>query len=384
MEILRGYKTELAPNNQQRSLFVQYAGTARYVFNWALADRQQRYEDGLKTSMYEQSKRFNANKDEWCPWIRQMPYAITESAIRNCDAAFKHFFRRVKAGETPGYPKFKSRHKRKAFQIRGVKVEHDRVRLTGAGWIRLKERGYIPQDRRQGIYSAVSERAGRWFISVLVYHDVPDTPNDSMLIIGVDLGLKTLVVLSNGETFENPHCLIKAERKLKRLQREQSRRKKGSANWHKTKANLARQHAKVANIRRHILHDISHHITAELRPRTIVLENLNVSGMIQNHHLAKAIADVGFYELRRQIEYKAKRYGIEVVIADRWYASSKLCSDCGHKNVDLTLADRVYTCPECGLEIDRDLNAALNLAALKEPSNGRGLPVELECSKALL
>jgi putative transposase len=334
--------------------------------------------------MYEQSRRFNANKDEWCPWIRQIPYAVTESAIRNCDAAFKHFFRRVRNGKTPGYPRFKSRHRRKSFQIRGVKVEHDRVRLTGVGWVRLKERGYIPQNERQGVYATVSERAGRWYVSVLIYHKVPDVPNVSALVIGADLGLKTLVVLSNGETFENPHCLIKAEQKLKRLQRELSRRKRGGANWHKAKANLSRQHAKVSNIRKHVLHNISHRITAELRPKTIVLEDLNISGMMQNHHLAKAIADVGFYELRRQIEYKAKRYGIEVIIADRWYASSKTCSECGHKVDDLTLADRTFSCPECRLEIDRDLNAALNLAALGEPSNGRGLPVELECSNALL
>jgi putative transposase len=188
-------------------------------------------------------------------------------------------------------------------------------------------------------------------------------PNNT-LVVGVDLGLKNLVVLSNGETFENPHALVRLERKLKRLQRELSRRERRSANWRKTKAKIAKCHAAIANSRKHVLHNISHHITTDLRPSTIVIEDLNVSGMMKNHHLAKAIADVGFYELRRQIEYKAKRLGIEVLVADRWYASSKTCSGCGWHNVDLVLSDRVFRCPECGLELDRDLNAAKNLKQL--------------------
>ena len=365
--MIKGYKTELDPNNKQRTLFARYAGISRFVYNWGLATWKQQYEDGLKPSMYKLKKEFTAIKYEQCPFVTVAPYAVTGAAFRNLGAAFQHFFRRVKNGDAKaGYPKFKSRrHPKQSFQVRDTEIEYDRVRLTTIGWVRLRERGYIPTDaEKYGTYATVSTHAGRWYISVLAYETAPIPINDSTLVIGADFGLKTLVVLSNGETFENPHCLTEAERKLKRLQRELARRKRGGANWQKTKAALQRQYAKVSNVRKHVLHNISHHVTADLRPGTIVLEDLNVSGMMANHHLAKAIADVGFYELRRQIEYKAQGYGIEVILADQWYPSSKTCSGCGWKDAGLTLADRTFNCPECGLKIDRDLNAAKNLASL--------------------
>lgn len=367
MLVTRAFKTELAPNNKQRSLFRQYAGTRRFVFNWGLATWQYWYKDGKRPSGYGLCKHFNSIKRDQCPWIVAMPYAIGEAAFRDLQSAFQHFFRRVKQSETPGYPKFKKRHGPQSFALRSTRVEPDRVRLTGVGWVRLKERNYLPISSRPvkfGTYATVSCRAGRWYISVLAQWKEADPRPNNTLVVGVDLGLKNLVVLSNGETFENPHALVRLERKLKRLQRELSRRERRSANWRKTKAKIAKCHAAIANSRKHVLHNISHHITTDLRPSTIVIEDLNVSGMMKNHHLAKAIADVGFYELRRQIEYKAKRLGIEVLVADRWYASSKTCSGCGWHNVDLVLSDRVFRCPECGLELDRDLNAAKNLKQL--------------------
>lgn len=368
MKIVRGYKTELDPNNKQRGFFIRCVGTSRFVWNWGLATWKQWYGDGNKVSGFRLCKHFNAIKDEQCPWIREMPYAVTEAAFRNLDAAFRHFFRRVKEGaDKVGYPRFKSRHdSRQSFALRGTKVERDRVRLTHIGWVRLKERGYLPTSdsgAKFGTYTVISCRAGRWYISVQAEEEIAE-PQEGTLIVGVDLGLKMLAVLSNGETFENPHALIEAERKLARLNRELARRKKGGANWYKTKKRLAKQYSKVANIRSHVLHNISHHITSELRPRTIVIEDLNVKGMASNRHLSKAVADVGFYELRRQIEYKAQWCGIEVLVADRWYASSKTCSGCGWKDGSLTLGDRLFRCSECGLELDRDLNAAINLQRL--------------------
>lgn len=368
MRIIRAYKTELAPNNVQEGFFRRCAGTSRFVWNWGLATWKQWYQDGQKTSGMRLCKHFNSIKDEQCPWIREIPYAVTESSFRNLDAAFGHFFRRVREGaDEVGYPKFKSRnHPRQSFALRNVKIESDRVRLTTIGWVRIKERNYLPTSGsgvKFGTYATVSCRAGRWYIAVQVEEEIAE-PQVGTLTVGVDFGLKTLAVLSNGETFENPHVLIEAERKLGRLNRELSRRKRGGANWHKTKHNLAKQHARVASIREHVLHESSHHVTAELRPKAIVIENLNVKGMASNRHLSKAIADVGFYELRRQIEYKAQWHGIEVIVADRWYASSRTCSSCGWHHSELTLEDRMFCCPECGLEIDRDLNAALNLKSL--------------------
>jgi putative transposase len=193
-----------------------------------------------------------------------------------------------------------------------------------------------------------------------------------------------LAVLSNGETFENPHALITGQRKLARLNRELARRKKDGQNWRKTKHKIQRCYARIANVRKHILHDISHHVTADLRPKTVVIENLNVSGMAKNRYLSKAIYDAGFAELRRQIEYKAQWHGVEILLADRWFASSKTCSACGCIKDDLALADRIFKCADCGTVIDRDLNAAMNLAALGELQNMQGLPRELGCSETLL
>lgn len=385
MKILRAYKTELDPNNKQRTFFRRCAGTARFVFNWALADRQMKYRNGEKTSQYDQRRRFNAIKDEQCPWVREVPYAVTEAAFANCDAAFQNFFRRVKNGEKPGYPKFKRRGQHDSFQLRNTQIDHDRIRLTQIGWVRLKERGYIPVGAaRYGVYATVSERAGRWFISVLVEEELPDPIDQNEFVIGVDFGIKYLAVCSDGMIFENPRALYEAERRLKRLQRELSRRQRGSKNREKTRRKLARQHARIANIRNHTLHQVSHYVTTKVRPRMVVIEDLNISGMMQNHHLARAISDVGMAELRRQIEYKGAWYGVGVVIADRWYPSSKTCSNCGSVKPMLTLSERLYVCEECGLIVDRDLNAALNLAALSEGPNRPGLPGELGRNKAPL
>lgn len=363
MTISRAYKTELDPNDKQAHYFRQCAGASRFVFNWGLARWQQIYEDGGKPSRYGLCKEFNAIKDDQCPWIRALPYAVIEAAFYDLGFAFQHFFRRAKQGNTPGYPKFKRRNGKRAFAVRGAKVERDRIRVTHIGWVRLKESDYLPIEGQHTVYARISERAGRWYVAIGTEQELEQSELTD-LVIGIDLGLKTRAVFSNGVFFNAPRATYEYQRKLVRLSRELSRRKRGGQNWKKSKLKLQRLHAKIADVRKHWLHQISHYATYELKPRTIVLENLNVSGMVQNKHLAKAISDAGFYELRRQIEYKAAWLGIEVIIADPWFASSKTCSGCGWKNTELTLADRIFKCPECGIEIDRDLNAARNLAAL--------------------
>ena len=212
---------------------------------------------------------------------------------------------------------------------------------------------------------------------MLVEEDAPELKDRHATVIGVDFGVKVLATCSNGRVFENPAPLRAAQAKVKRLSRELSRRKKGGANWHKTQAALAKAHLRLSNTRTHTLHQISDYLTQEVRPSTIVLEDLNVAGMLKNHKLALSISDAGFGELRRQIEYKARWLEIQVVLADRWYPSSKTCHQCGEVRRDLTLSDRTFTCPGCGFTIDRDLNAALNLAALGvEPPSRRGLSGE--------
>jgi len=382
MKINRAYKTELNPNNHQRGAFIQHSGAARFVYNWALADRIERYEAGNPTNLYEQKRRFNALKDEQFPWIRETAYCTTEQAFRNLDMAYKNFFRRVKQGkEEKGFPHFKSRKQGiGSFIMRGsIHIEDSQIRLPRIGWVRLKERSYLPTNGVKVLSVNVSERAGCWLASVQAEMDVPDPEPGRGEPLGVDFGLKTLAVCSDGTAFQRIKPLIQQEEdKLKRLQREFSRRKKGSKNREKTKHKIAKCHAKIANIRKHALHNVSYHVTAKTKPSTVVVEDLHVKGMLANHRLAKAISDASFGELRRQIGYKGQWYGVDVVTAGRFYPSSKTCSGCGTKK-PLTLADRVYICEECGLVIDRDLNAALNLASLVrcEGGNAAGLSVEL-------
>ena len=367
MKVLRAYKTELDPTNKQCTWFMRCAGAARFVYNWALADRKERWEQGRQnTNLYEQKRRFNALKREQWPWLYDVPYTLQETAFANLDTAFQNFFRRVKQGEKPGYPKFKSRKRGiGSFILRGsIHVEEGRIKLPRIGWVRLKEREYLPSEQQvKLLFVTISERAGRWYASVQVEEDRPESETGKG-IIGVDLGISHLAVCSDGTVFDNPKALEQAERKLACLQRELSRRTQGGQNWHKTKAKIAQCHARIANVRQHALHQVSHYVTAKAKPEIVVIEDLNVSGMLKNHHLARAISDVSFGELRRQIEYKAKWHGVKVVIADRFWPSSKACSRCGCVKSNLTLADRTYTCDDCGLVIDRDLNAALNLAAL--------------------
>jgi len=375
----RGYKTKLVLNNRERGMMNRCAGVARYVYNWALADRIERYKAGTPTTYYKQKKRFNALKDDLCPWVREVPYTVTESAFRNLDEAYQNFFRRVKAGaEKPGFPRFKSKFRsRKTFTVRGVKIEPGRIRLPKMGWFRLAERGYLPIGDYPGGAATVSEKAGEWFVSVQVETEIADRTGHSGTL-GIDLGVKSLAVCSDGTVFENSKTLYRYEKRLARLQRELSRRKKGSHNWKKTKAKIARLHAKIANVRRHTQHDASKRVTADALPERIVLEDLNVAGMVKNHHLARAVSDAGMSELARQIEYKAEWNGIEIVKADRWFPSSKTCSNCGCIRKELSLGERIFICSECGLVIDRDLNAARNLAAYGERVIDAGLPVELE------
>lgn len=377
MKTLRAYKTELKLNNKQRSYFVRCAGTARFVYNWALKDRIKRFENGESTNIFEQKRRFNSLKREEFGWIYEIPYTLQDEAFVNLDNAYKNFFRRVKTGdEKPGFPKFKSRRNGLgSFSLRGhIHIERGQIKLPRIGWVRLKERGYLPADAKI-LKVTISERARRWFISAQVELNIRDPLPKTGKPLGVDVGVKNLAALSNGKQFPNSAVLRKHERKLACLQRELSRRKKGSRNREKTRRKIAGLYLKISNVRKHNLHQVSAY-AMNCRPSEIVIEDLNVKGMMKNRHLAKSIGDASMSELHRQIKYKSTWNGIDVMSADRWFPSSKLCSRCGEIR-EIDLSQRVYKCESCGFEINRDLNAARNLAALVESPNGRGLPVEL-------
>jgi putative transposase len=376
MQVTRGYKTELDLNNEQITACLKHAGAARWAYNWGLSRYEAEYKAGRKTPNAQSLHReLNALKQTDLPWMYEVSKCAPQEALRDLEKAFKHFFRKValkKQGKWKrkcGYPKFKSKKKGiGSFRLTGaIHVDEGHVQLPRLGKLRLKEKGYIPVIGVKILSATVSEQAGRWFVSVQVEEEQPEPTLAPGHTIGVDLGVKVLATLSDARVVENPKALRSNLKKLRRLSRRHSRKQKGSKNRAKATRKLARLHTNIANIRQDTLHKVTSWITAKTkpdqeRPCCIVMEDLNVSGMLKNRKLARAIADVGFYELRRQIEYKAMLAGSLVYTVSQWEPSSKTCSCCGWVDEHLTLSDRIFHCKECGYVIDRDLNAAINLA----------------------
>lgn len=365
MKIFRAYKTELDPNNRQRTLFKKHAGAARWAYNWGLSRRIESYKTtGKSISAGDLDKELNHVKKTELPWLREVSAIAVQQTLRHLDTAYDRFFANVKAGCKPGFPRFKTKKRSiSSFSFVGVCSTHVSVtyiQLPKIGKIRFKEHGYLPvNDPSVHILGAtVSERAGRWYVSLKVEQEIAD-PIPKTEATGVDLGSNSLATLHDGTKFENPKALKKAQRKLKRLQRAVSRKQKGSRNRRKAVFKLSRVHKRIADIRLNQLHHVSAAITK--RFGLVGLEDLNVAGMLKNHKLAGSISDAAFGELRRQIEYKAKWTGGRVVLADRFFPSSKRCSRCGVVKESLSLSERIFRCESCGLVMDRDQNAAENL-----------------------
>ena len=367
MIVLRAFKTELDLNNSQKTACARHAGAARWAYNWGLARKIEAYQAGQKVpTAIDLHRELNALKKGELAWLYEVSKCAPQEALRNLDQAYANFFRRVKekkAGKKiqVGFPRFKSKkNSLGSFRLTGsIHVFKKAIHLPRLGVLRLKERGYLPGGDVHILNATVSERAGRWFVSVQVELDLPDLGQTAKPVAGIDLGIVRLATVSDGTRIENPHALRSRMRQIKRLQRTVSRRQAGSANRRKAVRQLAQAHARVANLRKDTLHQATSRLART--KSAIVLEDLNVSGMMKNHPLAQAIADVGFHEFRRQLTYKGEWYGCEVLFADRFYPSSKRCSRCGNVKARLDLSERVYACEVCGLIIDRDLNAALNL-----------------------
>jgi putative transposase len=300
-----------------------------------------------------------------------------QEALRNLDAAFTHFFRRAqlkKQGKLRGkvgYPQRKTRkHGLGSFRLTGsISVFPDAIQLPRLGRLRLKERGYLPTSGVKILSATVCEQAGHWYVSVLVEQEHVAQASSGP-VVGVDLGVKTLATLSDGTTEPTPRHLRTCLKQLKRCQRAVSRKQKGSGNRRKAVQRLACLHRRVAHQRANTLHQFTSRLAKT--KAVVVIEDLHVSGMLRNHHLAQAIGDVGFHEFRRQLTYKAAWYGCQVVVASRWEPSSKTCSGCGWVDAELDLGDRTFHCQNpkgsCGRVMDRDLNAAINLAQLADSS----------------
>ena len=355
--IYKSFKTELQPNNKQRTLFAQHAGCARFAYNWALALLKDDYNSGkkeIKPTAITLHKILNAKKQSDYPWMYQCSKWSAQNALRNVETAYKRFFKK-----TSGFPKFKKKGRKDSFALdTPVIVFNNKIQLPKIGVVRLKEHGYIPVGKPKK--ATISLRAGRWFVSVQ-YEIEPKKVETIAGSIGVDLGIKTFATLSDGTIFETNHKFKYKEEQLKRLQRKIERQVKGSKGRIKTKNRLGVVYYRIANSRNDLIHKTTSFLVKTKPESRIVIEDLNVSGMIKNHHLAKAIANIGAYEFRRQLEYKCAWYGKELVIADRWFPSSKMDHKTGVVNRGLKLRDRIIHHAD-GSSTDRDLNAAINLS----------------------
>lgn len=368
MKINRAYKVELNPSNKQRTLLEKSAGVARFAYNWGLNERIELYKSEKKSlTAIDQHKILCSKKKTEFPWMYEVSKMAPQEALRDLDTAFKNFFRGIKKGQKVGFPKFKSKHKSKQkFSISyGFYVSQSEIKVPKIGYIRLKEKGYIPTKDAKVNSMTVSKEAGRWYISVQVEQDIPEPVNQIETVLGVDVGIKMLATCSNGQIFENPKYLKKSKKKLAYAQKSLARKifnkenKRSSSNRNKAKLRVQKIYQRISNQRKDTLHKMTS-ILAKTKPRYIALEDLNVSGMMKNHKLAGAIGDASFNAIKRQITYKTAWYGGSVIEVDRFFPSSKTCSVCGSLKEDLTLEDRVYAC-DCGNIMDRDLNASINL-----------------------
>jgi putative transposase len=382
MLVTKAYRYELDPNNKQRKRFHQHAGVARFAYNWGLEQRIHLFRTNKGTDRFtnamKQHRLLNSLKKTQFPWMYQCSKCAPQEALRNLHKAFQNFHRGIRTGQRVGFPRFKKKGVKDSFRLTGTIRFHRRaIQLPRLGKVRIKERrkSYY---RGRILSATVRRRANRWFVSVTVEEEIPEPMGPTGRAVGVDLGVKALATLSDGTVFANPRALGKKLRKLRQLSKSLSRKKQGSKNREKAKLRLAKMYLKIFNIRQDTLHKVTTYL-AKNQSR-IVIEDLYVSGMLRNRRLARAIADVGFYEFRRHLEYKCKWYGSELLVVPRRFPSSKLCSRCGHKKDDLTLSEREYHCEECSLRINRDLNAALNLVAvsLPETQNACGEDVSLQ------
>lgn len=369
--MIKSYRVKLWPNNKQRTALSKSAGTARWAYNWCLARQKENYDSGgTFISDGELRKEITQMKrtGEYA-WLGEVSAQIPKQAIKDACNAFKRFFKKQS-----GFPRFK----RKRGNNDGFYQRHDKLKifdgkakLEKIGCVRLAEKNRIPQD---AVYSnpRVKFDGISWWLTVGVEVDDNQVNTEKTEAIGIDLGLKTLAVCSNGMTFTKPD-IHKETKKLKRLQKRASRyyeklKKQGGGNrckgarLIKLETEIRKVYQRIANVLQNNIHQMTAHLV-KLNPETIVLEDLNVSGMLKNRHLSNSVRQAKFHEIRRQLEYKSNWNGIDLIVADRFYPSSKTCSSCGLIKQDLRLSDRLFSC-ECGFEIDRDFNASLNLKRL--------------------
>ena len=373
-------KVALDPTPAQERLMLSHAGAARFAYNAGLAHVKAALEAGEKPewSYFSLINWWNANKDtlavdaDGVPWWRENASKTYESALKALADGLSNWVKNRKGkrkGPRVGFPKFKAKDRgtpRFAYSTSGarsgglIKDDPKALRLPHIGRVHCMENVTALVNGARVVRMTISQRAGRWYAALTVERDEPttrQTPKGGA--VGIDLGVKTLATLSDGTVIANTHALQADERRLKRAQQALSRKTRGSKRRAKARAKFARIHARIANCRSDTLHKLTTMLAQTYSD--ISIEDLNVAGMLKNHRLAKAVSDASFSELRRQLEYKTAKTGAKLHVIDRWYPSSKTCSNCGSVKAKLSLSERTYTCGNCGLVIDRDLNAAINI-----------------------
>lgn len=368
--INKAHEIKLYPTKSQEVLLRKACGVARFTYNWALDKMSSDYKGGLKWSAYSLIKHLNSIKKAEFPWMQDTSKTCSQYAIHNVEAAYKKMWK-----DKSGYPKFKKKGVKDSF----VAIENNMAFRNYGNKIHIPRIGKIKaaeELRFEGkVNNVVVKRiADMWFAVINI--EVENTPievpkvSENQVTVGIDMGIKSMMVLSDGTVYENPKALRKNLKGLKRLQRGLSRKVKGSANRKKQQMKVARKHYKISCIRKNAIHQATTAIVKKYDK--IVIETLKPKNLVKNRKLSQAISDVSFGQIARQLAYKAQWHGKELVKADQWFASSKVCSGCGNKKEQLKLSERTYKCENCGLSIDRDLNAANNLAKYSPTSKFEG------------
>lgn len=354
MLIKRAYKYRIYPNTEQQERLAYQFGASRFTYNYFLRQRIDHYASTGEGLTYHATALMltELKRQIEFEWLDEAHSQILQQALRDLDTAYSNFF-----NKHAQFPVFKKKHGKQSCRFpQGFKLNGKRLYVPKVGWIKITLHRSLEGKMKNLTISKT--KSGKYFASIQVEQEIDD-PTYEGGQIGLDLGLKDFAVTSDGERFPNPKHLRKSEKKLTRLQRKLSRTEKGSNGREKTRLKVARQHEKVTNQRLDFTHKLSRKLVGE--NQIMVIEDLNIKGMVQNHHLARSISDAGWSEFVRQLTYKGEWYGCEIHKIDRFFPSSKRCYHCGFIHQDLKLSEREWLCPECSTVLDRDINAAQNM-----------------------